>query len=144
MLDETAARAVGAFTESVGVCMHLGRVRTNYVQRFQEIERLLFESGIRHVRTDPVTAPQAVANVKRLAAAGVKFDFIIHPDGDRQTVAQLLENVMKNFSDCTELIEGLNEPDGRPEQAREWMAEMRRICQAHPVLEGILLGTWCC
>lgn len=142
MLDESAARAAGAFTDSVGVCMHLGRVRTNYVQRFPEIERLLLESGIRHVRTDPVTAPQAVANVKRFAAAGVKFDFIIHPDGDRQTIAQLLENVKRNFSDCTEFIEGLNEPDGRPEQAREWMGEIRRICQADPALKSIpILGS---
>ena len=122
--------------------MHLGACGPTTSSAFAEIEKLLLASGIRHVRTDPVTAPQAVANVKRLAAAGVKFDFIIHPDGDRQTVAQLLENVKENFSDCTEFIEGLNEPDGRPEQAREWMGEIRQICKADPVLKSIpILGS---
>lgn len=136
------ARRCGDFVESVGVCMHLGRVRTHYVERFAEIEKLLLASGIRHVRTDPVTAAEAVANVKRLAAAGVKFDFIIHPDGDRQTVSQLVDNVKRNFSDCTVFIEGLNEPDGRPEQAREWMDQIRRICKADPVLKTIpVLGS---
>ncbi len=141
-VPQSPARRFGDFVDSVGVCMHLGRVRTNYGQRFPEMERLLLESGIRHVRTDPVTAPQGVANVQRLGAAGVKFDFIIHPDGERLTVAQLLKNVKENFSDCTEFIEGLNEPDGRPEQAREWMGEMQRICKADPVLQSIpILGS---
>lgn len=141
-VSQTQARRSGDFVDSVGVCMHLGRVHTHYVERFAEIEKLLVASGIRHVRTDPVTAPQAVANVQKLAAAGVKFDFIIHPDGDRQTVAQLLENVKQNFSDCTVFIEGLNEPDGRPEQAREWMREIRRICKTDPVLKSIpILGS---
>jgi len=142
MSGEFKAQAVDAFIGSVGVCMHLGRVRTNYVQRFPEIERLLLESGIRHIRTDPVTAPEAVENVKKLAAEGVKFDFIIHPDGDKQTVAQLLENVKENFTDCTVFIEGMNEPDSRPEQAREWMREIQRICKADSALKSIpILGS---
>ena len=117
-------------------------MRTNYVQRFDELEKLLLASGIRHIRTDPVTAPEAVANVKRLAAQGVRFDFIMHPDGDRQTAVQLLDNVKKNFADCTVFIEGLNEPDSRAEYAREWMAEIQRICKADPVLKGIpILGS---
>jgi hypothetical protein len=136
------ARASSDFADSVGVCMHLGRVRTHYVQRFAEIEKLLIASGIRHVRTDPVTAPEAVANVRKLAAQGVQFDFIIHPDGERLTAAQLLENVRRNFADCTVFIEGLNEPDSRPEQARQWMRQIQQICKADDVLKGIpILGS---
>lgn len=153
------ARPAREFIDSVAVSAHLGRISTPYLQRFAELEPLILDLGIRHIRTDAVLHPQAVANVRRLAAAGIGFTMIAHPDGwgvpegeaaaglapallirngfDLAYIPAYLEHLKKNFPQGVEIIEGLNEPDHHIEHARKWMAELRRLGRADPAFAGV-------
>lgn len=152
------------FIDSVGVCAHLGRLGTNYFTRFNELEPLILELGIRHIRNNPVIHPAAVRNVRALGDRGIRFLFNAHPDryglpsgldaaglppallatdtSDPAYVRAFLDHIKANFAGCTEMLEGLNEPDRHPELARAWMRELRRHAKADPVLGKLpLLGS---
>lgn len=131
---EFPALPASDFIDSIGVCAHLGRTQTNYVTRFAELKPLILELGIRHIRTDPVQAPEAVKNVRELGAAGVKFNFLVHGGRDVGFVAEYLTHIKDNFAACVESIEGLNEPDRRPDAAKAWLVEMRRVAAQEPLL----------
>jgi hypothetical protein len=153
------ARAAGEFVHTVAVSAHLGRISTNYVQRFAELEPLIRDLGIRHIRTDSVIHPQAVANVQRLAAAGIGFTMIAHPDGwgvpdgeaarglapdllvqdtsNPAFIPAFLQHLKASFPQGIEIIEGLNEPDHNIEYARRWMAELRRLGRADPAFAKV-------
>jgi hypothetical protein len=158
------ARPAAAFIDSVGVCGHFGRFRTNFVQRFDELEPLILALGVRHFRTGPVLEKTAAANLQRLAAHGITFNMAVHPDRwavpegadaaglDPRLLAQntsnpdfipaLLEHVKASFGASIRSLEGLNEPDHNLPSARVWMQTLRDTMRRDPAFDRVrILGS---
>lgn len=153
------AKPASDFIDSIGSATHLGRYQTNYVTRFAEWKPLFLALGIRHIRTDSILQPQAIRNARELADAGVKFNMSSMPDGwavpkgeeaqglpdallngsakNLAYIPAFLAHIKAHFLDCTESIEGLNEPDGYAEHARRWMEELRQQGRADPAFAHV-------
>lgn len=130
-------RPADAFIDSVGVTIHATYTDTPYARGDRVIEALE-TLGVRHVRDgvhangDPrfqwVKDRQA-AFVAKLAAAGVKADFVVGPpDGRSGTLDQQLAQLRDRFSGAAESVEGANEWDQSGDAA--WPVTLRAHQQA--------------
>jgi hypothetical protein len=121
------ARPAAAFTDSVGINVHLSYRDTSYGDT-RRVETLLEQLGVRHLRDGMTLGNEdACRSDRALAASGFRFTYITQTN---PTPAQLT-----SWASCVgpaiEAFEGLNEYDiSHPPSDTDWAATVRSSQQA--------------
>lgn len=114
------ARPADALVDSIGVNTHLHYSGSAY-KELANVERVLVDAGIRHIRDYPVN----VAAIAQLAQRGVRTSAIIgHPDqGSWGLPIDTYFGNIKKAPEAFASIEGTNEPDIT--MGSDWASKMR-------------------
>ena len=119
-----AARPAHAFTDSVGVNVHMSYIDTSS-RDVDAVRSRLRELGVRHVRDGLcATCEYQIDALKKLAAAGIKADLIIGDlKGGSAKMREGLRAIRQRLGGAVESVEAPNEPDA--EGARRWPRRTR-------------------
>ena len=103
------AKTAFTFIDSVGVNVHLHYNNTPYAENFAGVLASMKALGVRHYRSgvDPHAYDWEYANAEKLAAAGIKADWLIDP----HDTANDINAIARNAPNSIELFEGPNEND---------------------------------
>ena len=103
------AKTAFTFIDSVGVNVHLHYNNTPYAENFPGVLASMKALGVRHYRSgiDPHAYDWEYANAEKLAAAGIKADWLI----DRNDTANDINAIARNAPNSIEFFEGPNEDD---------------------------------
>ncbi|MEO0458094.1 MAG: hypothetical protein AAF152_16140 [Cyanobacteria bacterium P01_A01_bin.114] len=144
-LSETA-RPAYAFTDSVGVVIHLNRTNSAYANYDAVIKPRLQELGVRHVR-DGVKLRDTATQQKftDLAAGGIRSILVMDPR-DQPEVSAAVE-IVKALPTAVEAVEGPNEWDvwgdltyqGQPfpEGVRRFQSDLYGAIKGDPATAGL-------
>ena len=135
------ARPAAAFTDSVGVNVHLTYLDTPY-GNFDLVRQRLRELGVRHVRDGLTWQGYLLA---ALGSDGVKADLIMgDPDGRSGPLADHLTTVRTQLAGMVDGLETANEWDSSsgwraswPDELRSFTTTLRNAVDADPVLHGL-------
>jgi hypothetical protein len=86
MVKETAT-AADSFVDSIGINAHFGASGSVDSAQFPRTSSLLAASGIRHIRVEMnVNSPSFLSEMKQLAAAGIRANYIVLPGTTRDQI----------------------------------------------------------
>lgn len=124
-----------AFTDSVGVNVHLHFGNTPYVSRFPEIQQAMVQLGIRHYRNgiDSNPYPAEYNNAKSLAKLGIVGDWLI----DITDSAAVINSISAQAPGSIDTFEGPNELDGEVgSQLSDFMQILSQTVRGNPATKS--------
>ena len=123
-LPFVAAKPAEALASAVGVVNHF-HFGTSVYGQTDRVVAAIDELGVRHVRNRVGTTAGTRAGFKELTKLGVKVHGVCGAFGDRQSMAEVLAEVVRTYDDpyaTFSAFEGINEPNNN---GRPWVEETR-------------------